>query len=130
MNDKQALTLEEGKYYRTRGGKKAFVAGTNPFNDEGMCAVVGFIDGKLGYVSWDRKGAWLSAPGDSFDLVAEWVEPKRIKGFLAIGQRVTGDIKGTHAEAVQEFAKYGDVSNIRAVIEVDVLEGHGLGEAA
>jgi hypothetical protein len=73
------------------------------------------------------------------DLVAEWVEPKRIKGWLAIGVKgereaglsaICGNIGLTQEDATNSFnrifAKYSPV----ACIEIDVAEGQGLDGSA
>jgi hypothetical protein len=70
------LILEAGKYYKTRDGRKAFVAGINPFGDRyDDDKAVGFINGN-GTCSWSTNGTWMErADEDDFDLVAEWQEP-------------------------------------------------------
>ena len=65
---------------------------------------------------------------DAYDLIAEWVEPKRIKGWLnvhagnaavfAIGPYSTRDEATTDAETLR-------VPRV-ACIEIDCLEGEGL----
>jgi hypothetical protein len=146
MNEAKALTLEAGKYYRTRNGRKALAAAImpkNPFKEGGEVGypIRGYIDG-FGAGSWTSNGHFGDDHyDDDRDLVAEWVEPKRIKGWVALQlhkERCVGGnrdasatayvshLYGSREEAAQMYA--GDPS---ALVEIDVLEGHGLnGEAA
>ncbi|MGR9413700.1 hypothetical protein [Rhizobium leguminosarum] len=148
MNDKQSLTLEVGKYYRTRDGKKAYagyVMAESPFNgSKPLYPVSGWVAGEVMPQCWNFDGS-LYGPEDEhkFDLVAEWVEPKRIRGWVNIypGNRprqtdVEGFSPKAHAGHVYKTRKQADVAAadkvIRiACIEIDVLEGVGLeGEVA
>ncbi|WP_322884149.1 hypothetical protein U8C35_06360 [Sinorhizobium medicae] len=135
MNEANTLTLETGKYYRTRDGKKAYVYGVNPFATVGgEHEVVGVIDG-YGQETWHRDGHWFSQGDKPCDLVAEWVEPKRIKGWVNVYPGVIGDMpsKVIVNNCLHETRGDADAHamSIRiACIEIDVLEGHGLqGEA-
>ncbi len=126
MNDKTALTLEAGKFYKTRIGKKAFVAGLCPFSDINIdCRATGFIEGRTQTCDWMENGTWGLGVVDDRDLVAEWVEPKRIKGWLNIyGDRRSGILHCARGSA--DSVGHGRI----ACIEIDVLEGAGLGEVA
>jgi hypothetical protein len=140
MNDKQTLTLEAGKYYRTRAGMKAYISGATPdgfANDDADGKFAGFING-VGARSWSEDGTYIEGGEDGYDLVAEWVEPKRIKGWVNVysaghsespyGNSPRGGVYSTKEEANRSVL-YG-VERI-ACIEIDVLEGCGLnGEAA
>ncbi|MBP2564514.1 hypothetical protein J2766_001073 [Agrobacterium tumefaciens] len=126
MNEAQTLTLEAGRYYRTRDGRKAYVAGFNPFSKEEdrANAVSGWIED--GNCLWCRSGQYWKNKTSDFDLVAEWVEPKRIQGKMYIYEGSAGVHGGYLSDHLQ--LPYG--AKVLAVIEIDVLEGHGLGEAA
>ncbi|MBB4345161.1 hypothetical protein [Rhizobium leguminosarum] len=141
MNDKQTLTLEVGKYYRTRDGKKAYagyVMAESPFNgSKPLYPVSGWVDGEAMPQCWNLDGS-LHEPENEhkFDLVAEWIEPRRIKGWVAVGAETGSHVRCTHIHPSKEAAirylrgpSYND--NTFAVIEIDVLEGTGLeGEVA
>lgn len=131
MNEAQALTLEAGKYYRTRGGKKVFIVGVNPFDkedDDIEFPFGGFVQGLKGDVlEWFRDDGRYGVQDGANDLVAEWVEPKRIKGRMFIGNNGVVFFGGSIGE--EPAVPYGVTA--LACIEIDVLEGHGLkGEAA
>jgi hypothetical protein len=141
------LQLEAGKYYRTVCGKKAYVAATNPFGASGDgvsdYVVAGFIEG-YGAVTWTRDGRQATFTDSPADLVAEWVEPKRIKGWVNVFAGVNpyipgstvgevevhlGSVKSTKEDCEAAVRHRSDKHRI-ACIEIDVLEGQGLeGEA-
>ncbi|CUW85644.1 hypothetical protein N5C66_03725 [Rhizobium pusense] len=133
MNEAQALTLEAGKFYRTRDGRKAFVSGINPFPDGSHIRAIGVVVDE-GVQGWDLNGAFTLELEHRLDLVAEWVEPKRIKGWVAIWAK-GGDHSlvacCSHIYKTLEAAKADNFSNVACYAEIDVLEGHGLnGELA
>lgn len=135
MNDKQALTLEAGKYYRTRGGKKVFIVGQNPFDtleDDVEFPFGGFVQGNSGdTLEWFREdGVHGVRVGGALDLVAEWVEPKRIKGWVNF-YIDTYQLKENHVRVFETREAADDTIGVLegkriACIEIDVLEGHGL----
>lgn len=120
------LQLEAGKFYRTRDDRKAFVAGFSPFDGADTYRVaVGFIEGYAFEECWAASGQWGMNRNDK-DLVAEWVEPKRIKGKMYIGENSIG-VFGSY---ISDGAKPPSFCKVVACIEIDVLEGQGLeGEA-
>ena len=121
MNDKQTLTLEAGKFYRTRNGRKAFVGCENPFADGSTLRVFGYIEG-AGIAIWRTDGCYFSdGAAASSDLVAEWVEPKRIKGWVNIDEDYCAYRYDTRKQADAKASK-----DRIACIEIDVLEGEGL----
>lgn len=131
MNEAQTLTLEAGKYYRTKDGRKAYVVGKHPFDkNPEVLPFCGFVDGERTSEAywWDKKGT----PGRGVpqtQLVAEWVEPKRIKGWVNAWMeggslRFGATLHATRAQALEH------TEGQFACIEIDVLEGHGLGEVA
>ena len=71
------MELEAGKYYRTRNGKKAFVAGINPIKDLNTDPAVGFV-GPVPH-SWQIDGRYENYSKQSrHDLVEEWIEPEPV----------------------------------------------------
>jgi hypothetical protein len=136
VNDKQTLTLEAGKYYRTRDGKKVFIVGQNPFDTPDHDVEFpfgGFVQrGEGDRLEWFRgDGVHGVRAGGNLDLVAEWVEPKRIKGWVNLF--LCADGKQFHTNGVWKSAEEAAEKSAGriACIEIDVLEGHGLdGEGA
>ncbi|MEH2700239.1 hypothetical protein GFL93_09315 [Rhizobium leguminosarum bv. viciae] len=147
MNDKQSLTLEAGKYYRTRDGRKAFVSATAPegfSNPDTDGQFAGFIDG-MGARMWGNDGGYLDFDQSDYDLMAEWGEPKRIKGWVNVysgndenyGNPHNID-SSQHCGHVYPKRAHADIAAVSlsgrnriACIEIDVLEGAGLeGEVA
>ncbi|MGO7756840.1 hypothetical protein ACC761_06405 [Rhizobium ruizarguesonis] len=135
MNDKQTLTLEAGKFYRTESGKKAYVAAASFFGEIGNginpYTVCGFIEG-CGAVSWTWEGKQVVGCDSLGDLVAEWTESKRIKGWVNI-RLVEGGVNFgvVHDTQAAALSKKDVREPVFACIEIDVLEGAGLeGEVA
>lgn len=147
MNDKQSLTLEVGKYYRMRNGRKAIVtcdSGANPFGGEDdKFPFNGYAEGFEAGICWTAKGK-TSGWNSECDIIGAWVEPKRIKGWVNIYPKQLGVCGttydhesdsafsfGSHHYANRDMAdRYAGVNRI-ACIEIDVLEGAGLeGEVA
>ncbi|ACI54429.1 hypothetical protein Rleg2_1135 [Rhizobium leguminosarum bv. trifolii WSM2304] len=132
MNETKALTLEAGKYYRTREGEKVFVAGIGIFGltNRHRVAVLTDQNGE-DCLRWYAEDGKFNIYNDEepADIVAEWVEPKRIKGFACVfaatsskNSGVLSDIRPTKEAALEPFRP----EMVKAVIEIDILEGHGL----
>ena len=72
------LKLEAGKYFRTRGGRKAYLLGRFP---EGVCGgtlegAVVCDNGDWDCIGWGADGRiYADGRDDADDLVAEWIEP-------------------------------------------------------
>jgi hypothetical protein len=63
--------------------KKAFVSAKKPFAEGRADEFCGVIDGDNIGKLWAKDGLWPAVGGvDDNDLVAEWKEPKRIRGYL------------------------------------------------
>ncbi|MBZ9674537.1 hypothetical protein [Mesorhizobium sp. ES1-1] len=129
------LQLEAGKYYRTRDGRKAVVVGLSPFEGTGETFVAaGYIETEPTVMTWSMDGFFSPTRNNHHrDLVAEWVEPKRIKGFVALwdighgGSLIAGC---SHVYLTLDAAKAEGFCGVIAYVEIDVLEGQGLdGEA-
>lgn len=70
------IKLEPGKYYRTRGGSKAYCVGESPFCLYGRNLFACFIEG-VAYArdhiqAYDENGEAFEFLGDSADIIAEW----------------------------------------------------------
>lgn len=121
------LKLEAGKYYRTSNGRKAYVAAINMMlPDCEELRTVGYIpyedgNGVIPTIWWSNGQA-----SNSPSLIAEWVEPKRIKGKMFIFETNIG-VHGSYICADPD-KKPGLPIGAKplACIEIDVLEGQGL----
>ena len=70
------MQINAGQYYRTRGGKKAFVAAVeNPFQPSSSWPMCGWIDGYQMASEWAIDGRHTPAGESQADLIAEWKEP-------------------------------------------------------
>lgn len=111
------IRLEAGKFYRTADGRKAFVVGRNhPFDRKATTTTYpfyGFIEGQ-----GLSETNWWTQNGGSFGadtLIAEWVEPKRIKGWVSVDANgMTSRLFETRAGAIDWMKNPG------ACIEIDV----------
>ncbi|MBR0721781.1 hypothetical protein [Bradyrhizobium manausense] len=133
----EKLKIEAGKFYRTRSGAKAFVAmdKRNPFNPDDEYPILAYIDEE----PETNTHKWLNPDGREYaskeyehDLVAEWREPKRIKGWLNV--YLPGDGRDEMFSCVHKTREKADAvmfaSERIACIEIDVLEGQGLDGSA
>jgi hypothetical protein len=79
------MKIEAGKYYKTRGGEKAFVAAVLKNPNGGSVPdqpIVGFIGDNESYSTWSIGGGYYDDDEyeeDEDDLVAEWREPYRFE---------------------------------------------------
>jgi hypothetical protein len=78
------VKIEEGKYYRTRDGRKAFIYKIHD-NESSSHPVHGcYWNGKFTKSqAWNPGGHYLSSIESSVDLVAEWIEPVRVEVSVA-----------------------------------------------
>ena len=72
------MKIEQGRFYKTRNGRKVYVAGVLLPNVDGKqlvtYPVVGYLENEILY--WTLEGRYRDSTGDySLDLVAEWREP-------------------------------------------------------
>ncbi|WP_354111737.1 hypothetical protein [Bradyrhizobium sp. S3.12.5] len=73
--------------------------------------------------SWFEDGNAVSNP---HEIVAEWVDPKRIQGWMVIDRDEDGDYKGRYVHKTQAMAQTIADRDSVACIEIDCLEGEGL----
>lgn len=74
------MELKTG-YYKTRDGKKAYVAGLRPFQCVSDFLAVGWINSIQGIKTWTRSGSYDDdgfPEHDPQDLVEEWSEPEHV----------------------------------------------------
>jgi hypothetical protein len=71
--------IEAGKYYRTRGGTKAYVAGKSPFPKTPETNMfLGWEETQYDTVivnSWTPNGRISNILAHRFDLISEWRDP-------------------------------------------------------
>lgn len=74
----QAMQLEAGKYYKTRDGRKAFVASVmlpNPFGRSTIYVIRGYDNSTSRACSWTSIGTEHDGRNGPNDLVSEWIDP-------------------------------------------------------
>jgi len=145
----EKLKIEAGKYYRTRDGRKARIdCIIEPVMGKLKYPCVGELEGWLSKTppSWQLDGSFDSVEREQ-DLVAEWKEPKRIKGWMNIYDQLHEDLQATVVaegsafpgttifsnklkadEAAVKAAAWS--GNRIACVEIDVLEGQGVDGSA
>jgi hypothetical protein len=106
------MNIEAGKYYKTRDGRKAYVEHTsdpNPFQPKAneILLVRGYVDG-LGSLSWRADGRFStdSTRKESLDLVAEWLEPVKVSGWVNVYTNFLSRVYGTKKQADREKSCY------------------------
>lgn len=88
------MKLEAGKYYRTRGGKKAYVASVeNPFDKFDEYPVLGLVDGDEEAQTWDSDGSYYGthSMSDPRDLITDWRDDATVRGFVLVN--AAGEVK-------------------------------------
>jgi hypothetical protein len=85
------LKLKPGTYYRTRDGRKAYVAGLSPFESTNAFeGAAGYIEGEMGVRTWSRSGLYTAQRSRSAsDLVEEWREP--LERYCVVVRHDEGD---------------------------------------
>lgn len=82
------MKLEAGKFYRTRSGKKAYVAClVNPMNPFEEFPVCGFVDGEEESQCWTVDGTFYNDPAVTvhpYDLITDWRDDATVRGFLIV----------------------------------------------
>ncbi|MHC2315172.1 hypothetical protein ACVIHC_002218 [Bradyrhizobium diazoefficiens] len=121
----EKLKIESGKFYRTSGNLKALCVGQLKDGRFVFECLNDMPRNKDQIIFGDQDGK--TAANDSWQIVAEWKEPKRIHGFINIyrGGEAIGGLRDTKEEA-NERALKGRI----ACIEIEVLEGQGLDGSA
>lgn len=122
------MKLEAGKFYKTLDGRKAYVAQTGitfPGSEHGRA--IGYVPMKdeNGYDPhfWFEDGTASNKP---HEILSEWQEPKRIKGWMNIEQSTNCRAIGNVIWPTKEKADSVADPERLACIEIDVLEGQGL----
>jgi hypothetical protein len=112
------LKIIAGRYYRTRDGRKAFVAGRNPFCDslDSHRAFVGAFETGQQEASWDERGRYIIHYESKEDLVAEWREPRKFKLWVYAGH---------HPDNVEAYM-VKQITSTPLLAIVEVTEGDGL----
>lgn len=92
----KTLNIEAGKYYRTRGGRKAFVAAVSLPDPSSGVRATHPVHGLIGGFSrnWTLDGHYRDSHGD--DLVAEWKEPRTCSAVMTLCRDSTGALRIFH----------------------------------
>lgn len=70
------MQIEVGKYYKTRDGRKAFIAAKLPNpSDEPYIGYAEYTHGQI-VESWYEDGSYITDQSSGNDLIEEWKEPK------------------------------------------------------
>lgn len=97
------LTLEPGKYYRTRDGRKAYVAGISPFestaSDYRLC---GYVEDGVSCEGWTVDGCITEGLEFGEDPISEWREPVKVAGYVNVYEGGVSDIHKSREKADQE----------------------------
>lgn len=75
------LQIEEGKFYRTRDGRKVGPIQTYCSSDSDFPHRAPLMDGVFGIVTWSEDGLFGYTEGHPSDLVAEWIDEPEQSGF-------------------------------------------------
>ena len=122
----QALTLEVGKTYLARSGAKYFIC----YQRQEKCSYpyVGYMSGAAEVAeTWDKEGKCRRFAESENDLLAEFVEPKRVKGWLSIYPEHSQVYFHATKDQALHMGRNGNGRFVPvALIEIDVLEGAGL----
>ena len=113
------MKFEAGKYYKTRSGRKAFVAATeNPFRPSNAFRMCGFIEGYSYSMAWTSDGRSSLISEDIDDLIAEWKEPVTFTTWLALWSDGSATCFSYKPDSL--------LSNCIAIKPVTITEGEGM----
>lgn len=120
------MKLEVGKFYKTRDGGKAYVAGPNPFTDGAGYCWLGAIE-LFDTVHWTNCGKFISFEESPHDLVAEWIDPSKtvkINGWV----NIYPDFVSSHMHPDKAQADKWRVKECIACVEAEIeyTPGQGL----
>lgn len=120
----EKLTLQVGKYYKTRDGRKATVLYVVPESTKSDVPVVVDIDGKERRLSAD--GRYLHRQDWCFDLIAEWREPVTRTVTVALVQNdeyIGLDLFHGELNKAAVLARWTNESKLVALKHVTITEG-------
>ena len=124
----EVLTLQPGRYYRTRDGRKAYVASVgNPFDVDYDCPAAGFICGDDVGCEWPLDGCGESET--EIDLVEEWRDPPKTKTQTIALYEANGTICMLNYDSKEQARDIIEGScgyKLLAVKEVTLTEGDGM----
>jgi hypothetical protein len=111
------MKLEAGKFYRTRDGRKAYVAGESPFEASlERYRFAGWVEGTKGVAAWASDGSLTMSALSGFDLVEEWPERQEYWAVLGPANFFTGFFTRSRAKVHAETYG-GKVIKLREVTE-------------
>ena len=120
------MKIEAGKYYKTRGGSRAFIGAKKPEGFNGDYDFFGVVEEARSekWISgscWKANGRTVLA-NDDHDIVGEWKETKRIKGWVSL--KANPDHEGDYDAATLFTDKNRALEycgNGRLLVEVDAV---------
>jgi len=142
------MLIEAGKYYRTRGGQKAYVAASaetlekgNETIDDGYYIIGWVLDkNKWREGGWFKEGSYMAIESGS-DIISEWTEPtllikantyyKREDGRIAYVTSIGSPFENTDiGSVVQGYLESGNswTWNTEGIYAIGAGEGYNLVE--
>lgn len=113
------MKIESGRYYKTRSGKKAYVAAVeNPFQPSSSWPMCGWIDGYQMASEWAIDGRHTPAGESQADLIAEWKEPVTVTRWLLLW---SDNSTSLHSDPLSL-----PLSHLVARKQVTITEGEGM----
>lgn len=111
LPEAKPLVIEQGRAYRTRGGRKYVVAcivPPNPFTGETMQypAIIGYIEGCRGVFMLEAGGREVAGHEHQNDLVAPWTEPRTETVIVALVRMEDGGTWRTIRDSGEELNAY------------------------
>lgn len=73
LGQEPPLIIEPGKWYETRGGKRAFVLTCHPLRDSSQ--FIGYISNDKGVYAWESDGLWARGAETEYDILRETEAP-------------------------------------------------------
>lgn len=107
QNRRKEMKLEAGKFYRTYGGYRVRIYATDAGDSYPVHGAVAQSDGTWEQQTWTASGKFnIDKESSSFDIVAEWEEPKPMKLYR---YKLTGSLH--LLEKVDRPEDYEEVHN-------------------
>jgi hypothetical protein len=127
----EVLTLQPGRYYRTRDGRKAYVAANvqNPFNAT-KYPVAGYLDeddSDHSPAAWTADGLFVDGDELAEDLVEEWRDPpKQFTRIVAALRGVSGLEWCATFQSEGELKQEAIGKTVLAKTTITLTEGDGM----
>lgn len=128
------MKLEAGKFYRTRVGKKAYVAClVNPLSPYDDYPITGFVNGEEDPQCWTVDGSFYDTANcvHDHDLVTDWRDQAAVNGWVVLfNDGSTSRVLPTEREARAILAAVRDhgCNDKLAVVYVEGIGEYELGD--